>query len=82
MRIVRPFFIISNQSERTRPWEISEVHRPSNRFVACVTAGGKLRPAFTLRLLFLHVGDTPPKSFLSENPQQNEQSKGKKFTKK
>lgn len=44
----------------------------SNRFVACLIAGGgsKLRPAFTLRLLFLHVGDTPhsQKSFLSQNP--------------
>jgi hypothetical protein len=58
----------------------------SNRFVACLIAGGggsKLRPAFTLRLLFLHVGDTPPppttqpkELLVSKSTQQNEQSNG------
>jgi hypothetical protein len=64
----------------------------SNRFVACLIAGGgsKLRPAFTLRLLFLHVGDTPPPTtqpkelLVSKSTQQNEQSNGgeQKFTRK
>jgi hypothetical protein len=52
------------------------------RVLSLVGGGGsKLRPAFTLRLLFLHVGDTPPppttqpkELLVSKSTQQNEQS--------